>query len=301
MKEHNRTADALLLVGAGTSMCSKREWGECTPFDESDPEERFRHKHTALYYAVHKPWVRDDTWVAHIPVSNVRELVLNEYGFDSVVHDYEFLKPVSPSVLEGIGECSRASKEDVLVYPARFSEHDHKGQAHFLQHISPRDLDGFAVEFYGFGNKPEVFDSLLTIARERNITARVLGQVSQEELLRAMCRAKGVVLCPRHDSNPRVVYEAVLTGCPVYVCLEANVPEKMLALPFVFSENRLEMLRFPEFMRAVVEEGGSPDYFRSIQRRSSKMLRPEAVYGDVVRSLGLCAYGFCPDGGAENS
>mmetsp|Transcript_12630 Transcript_12630/g.29979 ORF Transcript_12630/g.29979 Transcript_12630/m.29979 type:complete len:443 (+) Transcript_12630:307-1635(+) len=291
MVRFNKSAEALVLIGSGNSNYSSSI--ESGPTDSLDHEAGFRLKHSSLYWAVHKPWVSSSTWIAHIPISFSDELGKNVYNFNRVVQDSEFLKSMSPALSVTLDGCGRAKREDTLIYAARYSESDHKGQANFLESVHEGELDGFTVRFFGSAFNENVSARLQTIAKSRNISIDVVRKIPQTELLNAMCHAKGVVIFPRSDSNPRVVYEALLTGCPVYVSSDANVPQKLIKLPFVFSDSRKKPVYFHSFMEFIREAGTTTDTFEAIRTQSSHMLRPENVYEDLLRKLGLCDLGFC--------
>jgi len=291
----HRSADALVLIGSGMAVCRSRDSGNCDRPEGFGDEEEFRRKHPSLYRAVHKPWVTSDTWVAHIPVSHEEDLSSNVHNFSRVVQDSDFLKPMSPSVTASLEGCGRAKREDTLIYPARFDDNDHKGQAAFLERAPAGDLDGFTVRFFGVSLTDGIRAKLQGIADRRNISIDLAGEVSQIELLGAMCHSKGVVLFPRHDSNPRVVYEGLLSGCPVYASREANVPQALLELPFVFSGRRKAPASFHDFMEAIRREGRATGFFEDIRTRSSRMLRPDVVFEDLMHKLGICDHGLCQD------
>eukprot|EP00951_Prasinocladus_malaysianus_P043414 scaffold541615_cov48-Prasinocladus_malaysianus.AAC.1 len=191
-----------------------------------------------------KPWVSQTTWKMFIPVSSSSYLTQpHTLGFNRVVLDDSFFKPVDPTIKQHLQGCAYGEKQNDILFTGRFQTSDHKGQLKFLQTVPPEELRGFTVHYYGGLPTQEhefqfVKDRLESTGRELGISVVVHGMVEHEKLLAHMCRARGAVLFPKSDMNPRAAYESLPAGNPVYVVEEAGLPHAFLDLPYVFHDRR---------------------------------------------------------------
>eukprot|EP00951_Prasinocladus_malaysianus_P000219 scaffold1647_cov32-Prasinocladus_malaysianus.AAC.1 len=97
------------------------------------------------------------------------------------------------------------------------------------------EFKGFTLHFYGEEPSREqeminVKAALEHIASERGIKVVVHRYTPHERLLAHLCRARGNVVFPRSDMNPRAAYEGLPAGNPVYVNEEAMLPQAFLDL-----------------------------------------------------------------------
>eukprot|EP00192_Tetraselmis_astigmatica_P002761 CAMPEP_0117682128 /NCGR_PEP_ID=MMETSP0804-20121206/19442_1 /TAXON_ID=1074897 /ORGANISM="Tetraselmis astigmatica, Strain CCMP880" /LENGTH=565 /DNA_ID=CAMNT_0005492115 /DNA_START=210 /DNA_END=1907 /DNA_ORIENTATION=+ len=295
MTANKRTADALLMFGHGDAFCEHTS-GPCEvpPWDESNPNEQMRQKHTSLYYAVTQPWVTLQTWTVHMPIAAMNlGLQSNPYGFGRIVLDSDFAKPPAQMNILLSAGCPAAPKRDVLIYASRFSSSDHKGQLAFLQNVPTEELQGFSIWFFGVDLTDEIKGQLEATAERRGIRINVLGMVSQQELWEQMCTAKGIITFPKYDMNPRVAYEAFPAGNPVYLSWESNMPEAIRSLPFVFSDRHYdvqrhqeEMIGFRFFMNFV--RTADKVQLEAVRRMAMKLLEPSHVYLQLCKQMGVC-------------
>eukprot|EP00192_Tetraselmis_astigmatica_P021216 CAMPEP_0117674238 /NCGR_PEP_ID=MMETSP0804-20121206/14922_1 /TAXON_ID=1074897 /ORGANISM="Tetraselmis astigmatica, Strain CCMP880" /LENGTH=284 /DNA_ID=CAMNT_0005483075 /DNA_START=365 /DNA_END=1219 /DNA_ORIENTATION=- len=274
-------------------MCTAEgsKWG-CSPEDPEDENEFMRRDYTAIYSLLIKPWMRRDTWTMHIPVSGSTLLAENGLNLSRVVQDSDFPKPPSPENLHVLHGCATGRKDNTLIYAARYSYSDHKGQRAFLSSVQPEDLEGFTIHFFG-GNLYEVEDELTKLAISRNISISLHGYVPQEELLQYICRARGMVLFSRGDANPRVAYEGFPAGNPVYLSAEVSIPESVKQLDFVFFDTQKhlggpeqQLPGFHKFMETL--KGSSSSYHLNIRREAMVLLHHDSVYSSICVELGLC-------------
>ena len=254
------------------------------------------HHHTSIYHILSRPWVTDDTYTIHIPVSNSKVLNNNDYGFSRVIHDSDFPKPPSKESLAITRHCGSGKKEKTVIYAARYSTGGHKGQERFLAAIDPEDVAGFKIVFYGHNLKPGIKKNLERIAAERGLKIEVNGFVRHETLMLKLCNAKGTIIFSKRDMNPRVAYEGMPAGNPVYLSTETHVPAAIRALPFVFADScqavkhggqREDALpEFHFFMQAV--RHADQKYHEHVSRYALQALDRTRVYHRICVDSGLC-------------
>mmetsp|Transcript_24341 Transcript_24341/g.67666 ORF Transcript_24341/g.67666 Transcript_24341/m.67666 type:complete len:330 (-) Transcript_24341:43-1032(-) len=288
MATKKRAADAVLLVGRGPRMCTDN-W-PCDSEDPSNPNDLMRRNYTAMYAVLSRPWVSQDAWVMQIPVSTSSTLRSNYFKFSSVVLDTDFPKPPDQAYTRALHGCASRPKDDILVYIARYASSDHKGQQSFLRNVSPEDLQGYTVHFFG-DNLKEVANELRSLAASRGIDVQLHGKTEHLKLMEYVCQAKGIVLFSRTDANPRVAYEGLPAGNPVYLSAEISLPPYFRSLPFVFMDSHRKadihgLAHFHDFMEAV--RGGSAEYHRGIKNLAKELLDQNFVYHRICHELGLC-------------
>mmetsp|Transcript_34692 Transcript_34692/g.98304 ORF Transcript_34692/g.98304 Transcript_34692/m.98304 type:complete len:424 (+) Transcript_34692:163-1434(+) len=301
-EQEGRTADALIMIGSGPTMCKDPNWG-CEPVDHLNPNKDMKYNHTAMYNVVKKPWRTADTWTVHIPVSTSDELNENVYHFSRVVQDTEFIKPPAVENIEvfggsGVNSCATTPKQNVLIFPGLYSESDEKGQVAFLRAINGEDLQGYSIRFFGSGLTDTIANRIRAIAKVKGISVSVDGLVDQSWLMHQMCVAKGVVSFSKFDSNPRVVYEGLPAGNPVYISSETKIPITIHRQGFIFSDSHDHavaktlpdgMVGFRFFMHAV--RAADPQYHRAISEIAHIIMDHHAIYFRVCKLMLLCQPG----------
>lgn len=294
-------ADVLVMIGSGPTMCSDPDWG-CEPIDKANPNKDMRYNHTAMYNVVKKPWRTESTWTVHIPVSNAEDLNDNTYQFSRVVKDTDFVKPPALDHMQtfmgsGRFSCAATPKQDILIFPGMYTESDEKGQAAFLQAIDPVLVQGYNIRFFGAGLTDQIADRLHMIADRRRISISVDGLIDQKMLMHEMCTAKGIVSFSTFDANPRVVYEGLPAGNPVYISSETKIPITVHRQGFIFSDSNARarsnpgegLIGFRFFMHAIAN--ADPDYHVAVSEIAHDIMDHDRVYFRVCKLMLLCKFG----------
>jgi hypothetical protein len=175
-----------------------------------------------------------------------------------------------------------------------------KGQVAFLEAVRPRLLEGYRLVFYSGENSVAtraVSDALLSVAMARGLNVEVhLDPVPLEELLSRACSAAGVIQFSMRDENPRVVYELLYAGLPVFVTREARTPDALNEQPFVRVVDYVDGVRSSAHQRHVMNR--ELHAFLALTREATvrgamevflrDAMRPEDIYARVCVQMGLC-------------
>lgn len=128
-----------------------------------------------------------------------------------------------------------------------------------------------------------------------NITVHE-SPLQRADLLSEMCKAKGLVHYASADANPRVVYEAILAGLPVFVTKQSNLPLKVQQQPFVYLTNQYTATNqtilklnedFARFMR-FVQTAKEDKLQRDIDEFIRTALTEEASYNGICIKMRIC-------------
>eukprot|EP00951_Prasinocladus_malaysianus_P037976 scaffold412356_cov31-Prasinocladus_malaysianus.AAC.1 len=160
--------------------------------------------------ALDKQIDHDKALTVHFPVRALNALSseVNLFGFDHIVSDNSFFKPMGgkTEIMELIKRCDQGEKSSDLLYIARLFPY--KGQLKFIEQARPELLRGHTIHFYGSGGRstPEgraYVKEIEAAGERRGIRVKVHFLVTKQELLAHVCRAAGQILWPSMDSNPR--------------------------------------------------------------------------------------------------
>eukprot|EP00192_Tetraselmis_astigmatica_P004885 CAMPEP_0117680758 /NCGR_PEP_ID=MMETSP0804-20121206/18553_1 /TAXON_ID=1074897 /ORGANISM="Tetraselmis astigmatica, Strain CCMP880" /LENGTH=436 /DNA_ID=CAMNT_0005490337 /DNA_START=86 /DNA_END=1396 /DNA_ORIENTATION=+ len=276
-REH---ADAVLLFGSGPPWCRP----PCLK------------KHPQLHAAIEQPWVGPNTRVYQFPTDSEPP---DGVPIDHIVWDSSYPKPVDleqETTRKGLSleswwqRCANTPKNNELLYIARIL--DWKGQVDFLKRIDPDLLKGYTLTMI---SKPpptaQQRQMLESLGHSRGIDIRVHpGIVSDRlQLLSRLCAAKGLVHYARKDANPRVVYEAALTGTPSLVTLQSRIPDmvqKHEDVVTITDHSAPEALNadFARFLKNVE----NPEATKTVLRYAMTDLQPETVWGGICQQMGIC-------------
>lgn len=120
--------------------------------------------------------------------------------------------------------------------------------------------------------------------------------LERADLLSEMCKAKGLVHYARADANPRVVYESIVAGLPVFVSEQSNIPQKLQQQPFVhvtpWEPIRTRSIRklnkdFSKFMK-YISSVNQKKLQATIDKFISSELTEEASYNGICIKMGIC-------------
>jgi hypothetical protein len=267
----------------------------------------------ALKLSLQQPWVGRDTRSVHFPISNNKRLNSGKlFRFSKVIKDSSFLKAVEQAPgSKGPMSCGRPERvlhtekptehgnnRRHLLYVARMESS--KGQEAFLRLADPFLLRHHHIVFYAGKNNTKAQDieeRLWDVARRRNISIEVhLEPVSRWELQRRGCQAEGLLLFAKRDRNPRALYEGLYAGLPMFVTNTAGVPRQLKRQQFVVSveyaepseasgqevANMNSQLR--RYLQLTANRGST---HAAIQKFVTTDLRPEKVYSELSRKMGL--------------
>jgi len=132
-----------------------------------------------------------------------------------------------------------------------------KGQLDFLRKLDPRSLGKFALEFYGTRPRPtknttssfkpsssklpvvvdDDWDAIKeTIAANPGLAAKVVAyeeRIPHVAMVAKLATASGLIHCASSDRNPRVLYEALYFGLPLFVTVQSMPYVGLQCQPFV--------------------------------------------------------------------
>jgi len=117
------------------------------------------------------------------------------------------------------------------------------------------------------------------------------------EMQRHLCTAKGLVHFAREDANPRIVYEAMLAGLPVFTTYESNLPPILVEQEFMTvvhsqtaprsSSNRKTVQQmFQRFMEDKVRQ--QRNVAERIWQFVDKELAEDRAFHPVCVKMGIC-------------
>lgn len=184
----NRTADVLIVVGTGSTFCEYERIHSLPCDAPQDPWENY----LSLATVLRQPWLRQDTKTVHIPVRLLQPLNANVMGFDKVIPDNSFVKPLQDTSVNLMKSCGSRPRSNKLMYVARYGSGG-KGQLEFLERVDPRLLQGYTVEFYGGNFSHTAAHELQETAQRRGISVLVHPAIPKTDLLLQICLSKGQI------------------------------------------------------------------------------------------------------------
>eukprot|EP00873_Tetraselmis_striata_P044232 jgi/Tetstr1/464496/TSEL_009254.t1 len=284
-RKDRRSADLLIIIGTGRTNTGRGK----APTNST-------RAYPSVNEALRKRWVGRDTVVVMLPVRKLGGLMTNPHGFQMMIPDASFFKPLAPGIADKLALCARPEvpKAKDLMYVARYQ--GEKGQLNFLQHVEPRLMDGYTVKFFGKGAGGYA-QRIRDAAARRNISAEVSPRhISHERLMLQTCASRGQVHLAQADSHPRAAYEGLYAGNPLLVSRRANLPDALLQQPFVVAVDPADPASLNEgaarFMELVKR-----DTRQEIAGWLAANAAPRAVYFELCVRIGVCAYEGTPGAG----
>lgn len=266
-------ADLLIVIGSGYLSGTK-----LVPSHSHWPEVRS---------VFNSGYVDNKTISVHFPA---KKADVPNFPFTHVIPDTSYMKPLDDASLEQIQDkCSMSNRQNDIMYVGRFVSS--KGQDKFLETVDPRLLEGYTVHFYGsFLNAP-LLDFLPDIAKRRGISIAIHQSVSKAALLDMFCSSSGLVHFAS-DNNPRVPYEGVSTGNPLFTTYDADLHSDIYKQSFVtsvyFNATEEEFnQKFRRFMSQVRREDRS--WETELQAFVRENLQPRKTYLGLCELMGICA------------
>ena len=282
-------ADAVLILGTGNSYCNRtgRDIRPCIPeVQKHDPFGELR-------WIFDQPWVGNTTRFMHIPISRDERILQNEIGLpvDKVLLDGDWVKPTHIDDVRSFRKwCSSIERNNTLLYIARYKSF--KGQVAFLNAMDPRLLGGYTVEFLSSSINKHRAREIEEAAAARGINAKVHREgLSREQLQSVMCSAKGTVHFAAADANPRVLYESILAGLPVFITAQSRFPQVMHNQRFVhvtdFDDTAKANEDFARFLRFLETE--DPGKLRQeMYSAADRELEEDHALSKVCSHFGIC-------------
>jgi glycosyltransferase involved in cell wall biosynthesis len=253
-----------------------------------DDPERF----PSLAELAKMPFIGPDTLTVHIPVRRVEFVMENMMGYDHVIADESFIKPLQDGSIQDMKHCQEVDKVNDLIYVGRYEPvRNAKGQLAFLQRVDPRLLEGFTVHFYGANPETGLPETLERIGRERNVSVVAHAPSSKQELLAHVCRSKGQLHYAMEDDNPRAAYEGIYAGNPLFVSQESNIALELFDHPFVVKtmfhkgDINVDLAIYMEMVR-----GADAAFHRRIASWAEDAMVGDKVYLEMCQRIGLCAH-----------
>ena len=251
---------------------------------------------------------------SHTPVEIIR---------DDALPKPVLLPPKEQALYDDVARSAAAPRPRTLIYIGSYRPT--KGQLEFLRKLDPRALGPFSLEFYGL-RQPDLGDDWTAIVAEAE-SPRLRGKVrlhdarvSHEIMMEAMTRASGLVHYSGGDRNPRVLYEALYFGLPVFVSVQSMPYIGLQCQPFVTltdanatsAQLNADVRHFVKYLgdsekyKAIVAEtnvtgdvslgGGEKHWHRKIHNAQDAIrkfveeeLDEHAVYANFCERFGLCA------------
>lgn len=235
-----------------------------------------------------------------------------------VVRDDSFPKPLLlPLAERKIFEDSRLSIDMVrtpkLFYIGQFRES--KGQLALLSKLDERSLGPFILAFRGSRSKgsqqdEDYWQALLAEAARFSPGKIVLSdeRISHEFMMAEMAKASGLIHFATADRNPRVIYEAMYFGLPLFVSIQsmpyialqcqtfvtladANQGAGDLNLRFSAWVNSIAAneRRKAEISRGLLDANTTWTFQRAMRHLVDAHLTPNRVFSTFCERFALCA------------
>jgi len=187
----------------------------------------------------------------------------------------------------------RRPRLKILVYVGAFRAN--KGQLAFLQKLRPSALRGFGVHFYGTRQPGQEAAWAAVEAAASKLGEHCVvheERVSHDELMAVMSRASGMIHYSSSDRNPRVLYEALSYGVPLFLTTQSMPYVGLQCTDFVFltdftgNAETLE-IDLAKFIDYVGKDGQTPA--AQIRRTVEAELSAQPVFSSLCQRLGLSA------------
>mmetsp|Transcript_22460 Transcript_22460/g.62298 ORF Transcript_22460/g.62298 Transcript_22460/m.62298 type:complete len:625 (-) Transcript_22460:375-2249(-) len=303
--------DALIVVGSGSMFSSEHA---CKPEEGGTCQQQF----FDLWQLLSTDWAKATKQLIHITDANAQKPLAEGFGFDVVIDESHFVKPVSKCTREAMLMCHLTWPALKLVYPGKISREN--GQYDFLQAADPRILEEYTIHFYGSDANVTEVEAVRKIAREKKFLIQIHGEVSKINFLHSLCSANGMVLFGR-ERNPAALYEGIAAGLPVLLSIDAITayqrrgpgevtdgtgwttvgPKELLSQPFVQVVDRSKEHQSQQWKHDINKEifdlmdRMGEDWMWMTKDWSSKFMDEEAVYTDLCQRMCLCDGGPCTD------
>ncbi|KAH8068044.1 hypothetical protein JL721_6991 [Aureococcus anophagefferens] len=260
------------------------------------------------------PAAKPPTRIAWLPILNPHAEIRGIYERSLL---YTVGTPLEETVLPDVHRPRTVVRTPDWEYQKRTLE--------FLRKLDPRALGPFSLEFYGL-RQPDLGDDWTAIVAEAE-SPRLRGKVrlhdsrvSHEIMMQAMTRASGLIHYSSGDRNPRVLYEALYFGLPVFVSVQSMPYIGLQCQPFVTltdanatsAQLNADVRHFVKYLgdsekyKAIVAEtnvtgdvslgGGEKHWHRKIHNAQDAIrkfveeeLDEHAVYANFCERFGLCA------------
>mmetsp|Transcript_35537 Transcript_35537/g.100592 ORF Transcript_35537/g.100592 Transcript_35537/m.100592 type:complete len:485 (+) Transcript_35537:171-1625(+) len=284
----------LVVVGAGryrrnfdSDRCLAREGQEGSNASATgDCLRRFPYVQRAL----RSPYVSESTHKVHVPISTLSALnAENVFGFQRIIGDETFLKPVGREAAARLALCIDKQKENKLLYIARYRPT--KGLVWFLEGIDPTLLKGYSIHVYGEVDSPRLKGRAQAIAKLRGLPVVFHAEVPKAKLLQELCSASGVIHYAMQDKNPRVAYEGLNAGASLFITNTSGLPKEFTQQPFVkvtpFKDYEALNRNFREYRDKML--AGREALKPAIRSFLEGPLHPDSVYHRICRDMGVCA------------
>ena len=148
-----------------------------------------------------------------------------------LVRDDAYAKPLLlPTIERGlyraVGENPWTAREPRLIYAGHYRRT--KGQVDFLRMLDPKSLGPFTIELYGTrpinGSLGDDWDLIHDIIKAKRLQGKVVAfedRISHLKLMGKLASASGLVHFANSDRNPRILYEALYFGLPLFVTIQS--------------------------------------------------------------------------------
>mmetsp|Transcript_8482 Transcript_8482/g.11807 ORF Transcript_8482/g.11807 Transcript_8482/m.11807 type:complete len:610 (+) Transcript_8482:46-1875(+) len=233
-----------------------------------------------------------------------------------LIRDDAFPKPLLlPDTEKGIfkraGTTHSHKRLPTLMYVANYRPT--KGQVDFLQKLDPTVLGEYVIKLYG--SRPfnesvnDDWNSISSIIKSRGLENHVkLNDIKSSHLgiINEMSLASGLIHLANGDRNPRVLYEALYFGLPIFVSIQSMPYIGLQCQRFVqltdvnasAADLNAQLKKWIDFIRFnnIKNTDDNPNngstrrnLQASIRRYVDNQLSPQAVYRNLCQRFGLCA------------
>jgi len=149
-----------------------------------------------------------------------------------VVRDDAFAKPLLLPALEreiyeeALAAADYMPRDPTLIYSGQYRPN--KGQLDFIRKLDAESLGPFVLELFGYHyaghNLTHEWHDIQREADSPRLGGRVVvhnGRISHVLMMKKMASASGLVHYSNSDRNPRVLYEALYFGLPLFVSIQS--------------------------------------------------------------------------------
>ena len=203
-----------------------------------------------------------------------------------------------------------------------------KGQLAFLQKLNPKSLpDSFTIEMYGarpsndtsgLNGVTDDWDNIIKEISSKRWRQRIVAfdnRISHVKMMRRMSTASGLIHYASADRNPRVLYEALYFGLPLFVTVQsmpyvglqchsfvtltdADAPASIMNTQFQQFTNMIQQserakktTNNDENSRALLssEDNNDSNLQAAVLKYASSHLQARQVFLTFCQRLGLCA------------
>lgn len=163
-----------------------------------------------------------------------------------IVRDDAFAKPLllppleRAVYLEAISTSAYRAREPTLIYSGQYRPN--KGQLDFLRKLDAASLGPFVVEMFGYfplhstSNLTGEWYEIKRLANSEKLSGKIIahnGRIPHILMMGKMATASGLIHFSSSDRNPRVLYEALYFGLPLFVSIQSMPYIGLQCKPFV--------------------------------------------------------------------